>query len=162
MGEVLCKSRIIEILPFIKQLRIWSKKWRDLRRAKKSGDIAAAMKDVGVDDGMSEDRNSPTLTSGGLRAALEGCSAGFPSTPGRRVGGTADIGDNRSDRYGGRNFPTEDRLALMVKEVRKYDMDLKTDRRCALCPFLAFSRQCASENITKSTTRRRIDGAPPG
>ena len=139
-GKVLCKSRIIEFLPFIKQLRICSKKRRDLRRAPKSEDIATAMKDVGIDDVMDEDRNPPMRKAGRLRVASDGFSDGFPSIASKRAGGTADIGDNRSDRYGGRNFPTEDILALTVEEVRKYAMDLKTDHRCALCPFRSFSR----------------------
>ena len=92
---------------------MFKKKWRDLRRAPKPEDIAAATKDVWIDDGAAGDGDSPTRKAGRLRVASEGCIDGFPSIPSKRARGTADIGDNRRDRYGGRNFPTGDILALM-------------------------------------------------
>ena len=117
-------------------------KWRDLLRASMLGDIAAAKKDVGVEDGAGDERNSSVRPPDRLRVASVGCSAGPPSIPSKRAGGTSDIEDNRRDHYRGGNYPTDGLHALMGKEVRKYAMDLKTDRRCALCPFRAFSRPC--------------------
>ena len=142
-GRRYCVNRALPVvLPFIKQLVICSKRHRDLRRAPKSGDIAAAKKDVDVGDGVVEGRGSEKCASGGLHLASEGRRSGKPPIPSKRAGGAADIGGNRRDRYSGKIFPTDHLLALMAKEVRKYAMELKTDRRCLLCPFRSFSRPC--------------------